>query len=261
MFSRIAVASWLLIFHLTLFAAAQAQTPHAYVLHLNGIGGERIMDRWLMRGLSQAGLNADYRIYDWTGDEAGMLALGDVKLHASESAKVAEMISDYRHAHPNDRIIITSHSAGAGIAAWALAQLPANVSIDTWIMLEPALSPKFDLSKALAHVTGKAYAFSSINDVIVLGAGTRLMGTVDRVNGDAAGLVGFSRPPNGDPAEYQKLISVPYDTSWMRFGNTGDHIGCMLRPFARNVIAPILIDGVVPKFPPLVPSTAPAPSN
>jgi pimeloyl-ACP methyl ester carboxylesterase len=252
-------AAFSLLLLIALAPPARAQT-RTYVLHLNGIGGERSPDRMLIQGLEQGGLDANCRIYDWTGDEAGMLALSDVKLHESESAKVAQMLQDYRSQHPTDRIILTSHSAGAGIAAWALARLPANVTIDTWVMLAPALSPEFDLSKALSHVTGKAYAFSSMNDVIVLGAGTKLMGTVDRVNTNAAGLVGFVRPKSADPAEYQKLVSVPYDTSWMRFGNMGEHIGPLMRPFARNVIAPLLIDGVLPTFPPLVPTTTPVAS-
>jgi pimeloyl-ACP methyl ester carboxylesterase len=239
-------------------SSAQAQATHTFVLHLNGIGGERSMDRWLVQGLAQGGLDAKYQIYDWTGDEAGMLALTDVKLHKAESAKVAQMITDDRRQHPADRFILTCHSGGAAIAAWALAQLPVDISIDTWVMLEPALSPEFDLSKALAHVTGKTYAFSSINDAIVLGAGTRLMGTMDRINTDAAGLVGFKRPPSGDRVEYEKLVNIRYDTAWMRFGDMGDHIGPLLRPFARNVIAPLLLDGVLPKFKPLVPATEPA---
>jgi hypothetical protein len=245
----------LIVAHLALATAATTQPTHTFVLHLNGIGGKRTMDRWLVEGLAQSPLEADYQIYDWTGDEQGMLSLTDVKLHKSESAKVAQMIVDYRLSHPNDRIILTSHSAGTGIAAWALAQLPAGVDVDTWVMLESALSPKFDLSKSLAHVTGKAYAFSSINDAIVLGAGTKLMGTVDRVETEAAGLVGFRKPTSGDPAQYQKLVNVTYDTTWMRFGNVGDHIGCMLPSFVRNVIAPTLVTGVVPTFPPLVPAT------
>lgn len=231
--------------------------PHTFLLHLNGIGGKRIMDRWLLEGLAQGGLEASYRIYDWTGDEEGMLALADVKLHQTESAKVAAMLADYHRDHPADRIILTSHSAGAGIAAWALSQLPAGTNIDTWLMLEPALSPQFDLSAALSHVNGRAYVFSSINDGIVLSAGTRLMGTVDRVQTDAAGFSGFVRPPQGDVRQYQKLISVPYDTAWLRLGNFGDHIGCMMRPFARAVIAPILIDGVIPKLPPITPTPSP----
>ena len=256
MFRNAATFPLVVLLAFTLAPIVHAQT-HTYVLHLNGIGGERSPDRMLIEGLEQGGLDADYRIYDWTGDEAGMLALSDVKLHESESAKVAQMLEDYRAQHPADRIILTSHSAGAGIAAWALAQLPPNVSVDTWIMLAPALSPNFDLSKALAHVTGKAYAFTSINDVIVLGAGTKLMGTVDRVKTNAAGLVGFVRPKSADPGQYEKLVNVPYDTSWMRFGNMGEHIGPLMRPFARHVIAPLLLNGVLPTFPPLVPTTQP----
>jgi pimeloyl-ACP methyl ester carboxylesterase len=257
MLRKVRTLSWALLIGLLLAASARAQA-HTYVLHLNGIGGERSIDRMLVQGLKQGGVEGDYRIYDWTGDESGMLALSDVKLHQSESAKVAAMLLDYRTGHPNDRIILTSHSAGAGIAAWALARLPADVSIDTWVMLAPALSPKFDLSQALAHVKGKAYAFTSMNDVIVLGAGTTLMGTVDRVKTDAAGRVGFTEPISADAVQYQKLVSVPYDMAWIRFGNVGDHIGPMMRPFARHVIAPTLLDGVVPTFPPLAPTTDPA---
>jgi hypothetical protein len=243
------------------FAPSARAQSHTYVLHLNGIGGERSPDRMLIEGLQQGDVDADYRIYNWTGTEEGMLALTDVKLHVAESAKVAEMIEEYRAQHPSDRIILTTHSAGAGIGAWALEQLPADVSVDTWVMLAPALSPAFDLSKALAHVKGRAYAFSSINDVIVLGAGTKLMGTVDRVKTEAAGMVGFRQPATADAAEYQKLVCVPYDTAWMRFGNMGEHIGSLMRPFARHVLAPLLRDGVLPTFPPLVPATAPSGSQ
>jgi hypothetical protein len=85
------------------------------------------------------------------------------------------------------------------------------------------------------------------------------MGTVDRVKTDAAGRVGFIRPDNASAEQYQKLVAVPYDSAWMRFDNFGDHIGPMMRPFAKHVIAPTLLDGVVPKFPPLLATTAPTP--
>ena len=40
--------------------------------------------------------------------------------------------------------------------------------------LAPALSPQYDLSKALAHVRDKAYVFSSVHDVYVLLASPRI---------------------------------------------------------------------------------------
>ncbi|MGN6507648.1 MAG: hypothetical protein ACTHM6_18985, partial [Tepidisphaeraceae bacterium] len=59
---------------------------------------------------------------------------------------------------------------------------------------------------------------------------------------DAAGYVGFTMPRTADAAEYAKLTQIPYDSRWMKLGNTGEHIGPMAMPFAAKVLAP-LIDG------------------
>src|SRR5207244_4975619 len=115
------------------------------------------------------------------------------------------MIAAAYRADPHRRIIITSHSAGTGIAVWALENLPDNVQIATLLMMQSALSPTYDLSKALAHVRGQAYSFWSILDPVV-GGGTKLLGTVDRVNTEAAGHVGFISPKSADPGQYQKLM-------------------------------------------------------
>jgi hypothetical protein len=42
--------------------------------------------------------------------------------------------------------------------------------------------------------------------------------------------------------QYDKLIQKTYDKEWMRYRNVGDHMGCMLRPFAKNVVAPLMIE-------------------
>src|SRR5207248_2090228 len=143
--------------------------------------------------------------------------------------------------------IITSHSAGTGIAVWALEKLPDDVQIDTLLMMQSALSPTYDLSKALAHVRGHAYSFWSNLDPVV-GGGTRLLGTVDGVNTEAAGHVGFRPPRTADAALYRKLMQFEYQESWMRFGDDGDHIGPMRRAFAKNMLAPLLINGQLPKI-------------
>ena len=66
----------------------------------------------------------------------------------------------------------------SGIAAWALEKLPDDIVIDNWVQMQSALSPDYDLSKALAHVR-HAYSFYSDLDAIVLGTGTRTVGTID----------------------------------------------------------------------------------
>jgi alpha-beta hydrolase superfamily lysophospholipase len=218
---------------------------HDYVLHLPGIGGLLRIDFLLTGGLREAGVDGQIDVYDWTAPNPGLIALGAFDRNHEEARKVARVIRDRLRDDPQARITITSHSGGAGIAVWALEELPDDVHIDTLLMLAPALSPRYDLSRALRHVD-RAYAFVSAHDPI-LGAGTRGFGTIDRVRTEAAGRVGFVMPEDAaDPAQYAKLKTFSYDPAWMRYGNIGDHIGPMMRPFARRVLGPLLLTGTLP---------------
>jgi len=219
-----------------------ADFSHTWLLHLPGIAGERRVDHNLVRGLHDGGWDGQETIYDWTEQDPGLDALRARKRNLEEAAKVAGLIEMRLRKDPKLQITLTSHSGGTGIAVWALEKLPNHVQVQTLVLMAPALSPTYDLSKALRHVRGKAYVFYSENDTVVLGVGTRLFGTIDGVNTPAAGLVGFKRPESADAPQYDKLVQKPYDKGWMIFGNIGDHIGCMSRPFAQNVIAPILIE-------------------
>jgi pimeloyl-ACP methyl ester carboxylesterase len=198
----------------------------------------------MVRGLAQAGINeSSVTIYDWTCSDPGLNALLSRQRNQREAQAIADVLTGQFRTHPEIPICITAHSGGAGLAVWALEKLPADVRVRTLVLLAPALSPGYDLSAALAHVTGRAYAFTSVYDSIVLGAGTRLLGTIDGVYTDAAGRVGFAVPPGADAmAQYAKLVAMPYDEHYMRYGNIGDHVGTMMSPFARAVLAPLLLD-------------------
>ena len=52
------------------------------------------------------------------------------------------------------------------MAIWVLEKLPDDVHVDTLVMLACAMSPQYDLSPALRHVSGKAYVFVSPLDPI-----------------------------------------------------------------------------------------------
>ena len=153
------------------------------------------------------------------------------------------MLLAERRDHPGSRITVTAHSAGSGIIAWALEQLPDDVTIDSLILLAPALSPGYDLSRALTHVRERAFVFFSPHDSTVLGFGTRMFGTVDGPKVDASGRVGFTMPPGADANQYAKLVQIPYRVAWARLDNIGDHIGTMERAFAREVLAPVVLRG------------------
>ena len=222
--------------------------PRPYLLHLPGIGGERSIDQTLTQGLVQGGVDADVEIYDWTSTDVGLSALHATQRHRNEAQVVAEKITRRFRADPRTRIYLSGHSGGTGIALWALERLPSDVKVESLLMLASAMSPTYDLSPALRHVRGKAYALYSPYDP-VLGIGTRMFGTIDGVKTDAAGRIGFTKPPNAMyPRQYEKLVSIGFDPAWIRLSNIGDHVGPMMRPFAREVLAPLLRTGVLREF-------------
>jgi hypothetical protein len=230
-----------------LFAAPATQP---LLIHVPGIGGHLPLDDHLVMGLKDGEIEGWIEIHDWTGPDRGLAALLQTNRHEEQSTLLAKLITDKVRKYPNVRITITSHSGGCGIAAWALEKLPDDIVIDTWVQMQSALSPEYDLSKALAHVR-RAYSFRSDLDTVVLGTGTKALGTIDGEKSESAGKVGYTMPESADAQQYKKLTQFAYDESWMRFDDIGDHIGPMTYRFARFMIAPLLKTGNLPKAPPL----------
>lgn len=243
----------------TTTAPATAPIAPPYLLHLPGIAGEKAIDRRFVAGIEDGGFHGPIDVYDWTENDPGIPALLGYQRNHKEAKLIAERLARRRAAHPREKMYLTSHSGGGALAVWALEDLPPGVMIDDLVMMSPALSPTYDLTAALRHVKGHVYVFSSLADLLVLGTGTRLFGTMDGVKTDAAGRVGFTRPPDGDPAQYKKLIPMPYDPGWMKYGDMADHIGGMTRSFGKNVIAPLLLQGKMPAVE--MPTTAQTPTG
>jgi hypothetical protein len=217
-----------------------------YHLHLPGIGGESIIHQWWCREIHAAGPTTRSDLYDWTGRRWPITVLQSVARNKDASWRVAEQITKLRRAHPDARIVISSESGGAGPTVWALEDLPADVFVDSVVLIAPALSPDFDLSNALRHVRGKAYAFVSADDNFILAWGTRTYGTIDGKNVDAAGHVGFVKPEHADETQYAKLAQIHHQSAWSKYWNFGGHGGAMSPMFAKYVIAPLIARGEVP---------------
>ena len=210
-------------------AAAENATPAVaapipFLVHINGIGGQRSIDRMLVSGLEQGGFRAERQFFDWTEGQIGLVALQGYDKHKVQARKLADLILEQWKADPKRPLYITAHSGGAGIAAFALELLPDDVKIERVV-------------------------FSSPLDAVVLSTGTKLFGTIDGIRGEAAGFSGFVRPEKcEDPTQYVKLLAQPYQRTWFtKYGNAGSHI-CAMRPkFARDYVAPILLTGALPE--------------
>lgn len=236
--------------------APPSPPPPPLLIHLPGVSGPTSFDRRYVAMLRQELPQVEVAMYDWTAGDPGMDALHAYRRNHEEAEKLAGQLAERYRADPRLKIYLTGHSGGTAIAVWLLEKLPPEVRVQSVLLLAPALSPEYDLTAALRHVAGRVYAFTSPADNIVLGAGTRLFGTMDGVRTDAAGRVGFVRPFGADPGEYQKLIAQPYQDQWMRLGNIGDHIGVLTIPFARQVLLPLLIP-TMPTTPSGTPTVTP----
>ena len=216
--------------------------PKPLLVHLPGIAGDMPIERSYMSALKVGGFDADVRLYDWTGDNWWFQALRAYDDNRQAARHLAEELTTFARANPDRPIFISSDSGGAGPAVWALEALPADVMVQSVVLICPALSPDYDLSGALMRVRGQMLAFHSPRDAFVLGWGTSTWGTIDRKRVAAAGYGGFMLPRGArDAGQYRKLKSIPYEPAWWgKFNHPGDHTGAMGSRFASGYIAPLL---------------------
>ena len=215
--------------------------PQPYLVHFPGIGGEAWFHRSFVRALHAGGFDAEGDVMDWTKNRFPIRALQARDDNQETARRFADDLT--KRARAGQPIYVTSESGGAAIAAWVLEALPDDVQVEAVVMLGPALSKDYDLTPALRHVRGNAYAFTSPYDKWVLSLGTSIFGTMDGVYEPAAGCVGFVKPPGGDAAQYAKLVQRKYEENWLwTYGRFGGHLDVLSVRFASGYIAPLLIE-------------------
>ena len=219
------------------------------VFILPGIEGEGRLNHAVAAGLKRGGVPYAVEIFDW-GAPGGVLSwhrnLTDYQRNQSQARRLAGHILDYWTRNPELPVHLVAHSGGAGIALMALAALPADVRIETVILLGPAVSPTYDLRVALGRTQRGIWNFYSHTDVAFLGAGTTVFGTIDRQHVRAAGAVGFTMPekigPEGCVAYERLLHQRPYRAEMARVGHPGSHIGWASQAFVQHYLVPIVMD-------------------
>lgn len=210
----------------------------------DGVGGFNVCGMALAKVAREAGLPLDIQVVRWGHGVGRWYAdLSKTANQQAQAERVAKTIRLHRTLRPRDPVFLVGKSGGCAVLVKALEQ-PSGAKVERLILLAPALSPSYDLTRALNNVINEAVVFWSPLDVLILGVGTRLFGTSDRVRGWGAGLVGFRRPSATDPPErieaYKKLRQVRWSPRMSATGNLGGHLGTDSPLFLKRYVLPLL---------------------
>ncbi len=219
---------------------------HGLVVSLDGVGGYNWGTRWLRQGLDDGGVEAAICIYDWSKGPGGMFVgdLMDRSRNRAVAQDLAGTVATYVAAMPERPVTLIGHSGGAAVVVWALEAMPERCRVDRVILLAPALAPDYDLSPALARVAKRMHVMYSPADVGLMAAGTTVFGTMEGKHSVSAGLVGFEMPEAPtDRAQYTKVRQMKWTLDLaMKSWHLGGHMGWTTTRFARDFLAPILLD-------------------
>jgi pimeloyl-ACP methyl ester carboxylesterase len=202
-----------------------------------GVAGNIGYDR-LLSGLASAGIDRRVEIDSW-GAPAILLFLNfqTTSIHQAAEKALAQRIEQIADDHRGLPIDLIGHSAGCGVILGALPQLPPGLQVRTVILLAPSVSPTYDVAPSLPHVSDHVHVFFSPYDRFFLSWRTSTFGTYDNIRTRAAGNSGFAGPSAASPI----LIQHPYDPAWKSLGNDGSHTGTLAQPFAKSILAPLLM--------------------
>ena len=233
-------------FHLPL--AVTTRLEHGLVIILPGIEGCSSINDSIARGLVAGQLSHAIRIIDWRRFRPwNPMQLAMERHNRTQARVVAEVITDYRRNFPGQPVHLIGHSAGAGMALFALEQLPAGHSVTTVTLMAAAVSRKFDIVRLLDRTRIGIWNFYSPLDLPAVGLGTMLFGTMDRRHGVSAGALGFklanesTQSAENSAVARLKLHQIRFRPNMMKCWNFGGHFGSTNAAFVRQHIAPILL--------------------
>ncbi len=202
--------------------ASPEEYDNGLVLVLPGVGGGA-MTTTVYDGLEAGGVDYAIEMVSWTSPWGVLDSLQNEERNRREAQKIADRVVAYQAEFPGRPVFLVGHSGGGGIAVWTAEALPEDCMVDGIVLVAPALSPTYDLTGALSRSRGGLVNFHSELDWIILGAGTRAHGTIDRQYVDSAGMVGFvETDPSGNA--YPRFYQVPWTVHSIEKGHLGGHV-------------------------------------
>ncbi len=205
---------------------------------VDGVGWEvqRAVD-----GLRDAGVTAQIRIFDWQAPLDPLENLTDEVRNRRLAEGVAAELRAFRRARPGAPIDLVGYSGGGGMALFAAEALPDQVTIRRIVLVHAAVSPRYDLTRALAQVELELVNFYSARDWLILGVGTTLLGTIDRAYSAAAGQAGFDVEAAVPRPEQRGLVrQVEWTRTMITAGHWGGHLSIGAYEWNRRFVAPLV---------------------
>jgi pimeloyl-ACP methyl ester carboxylesterase len=224
---------------------ADQEAARGIVIVIGGVGGLDLLSNNAHVVLPKAGVKHEIREFCWThGKGKPFKDLQDSANLKAKAEELAEFIRRVKAENPGRIIILLAKSGGTGVALAAAELLPANM-LERIILLSAAVSPTYDLRRALQATRAEIVSFHSPYDQFILNFGTRQFGTIDRVYGPSAGLRGFRLPATNqlsesDRALYRRVVQVPWSSRMLLELNNGSHLGTSLPGFLAAEVAPWL---------------------
>ena len=213
-----------------------------------GVGGFDLCGTALRYVMGAQGQQYAFHNFPWGHGLGRWFAdLTDVNNRDAKAAQLADAVRQFKSWKRNVPVFLVGKSGGSGLVVKALERLEER-SVERAILLAPALSPDYDLSAALRALSHDMIVFWSPLDVFLLGLGTHVFGTADRIRTASAGLVGFRVPTlpasTPDAAQhdfpYAKLRQVKWSVRMVAAGHLGGHFGADSPVFLRNYVVPLL---------------------
>lgn len=208
-------------------------------LILGGIEGPSQYSVAMVRGVLASGYGGAVVRVDWNRGLLLVRLLRNLmsrRHHERQSDRLVEKIVRHRAACPESPVCLLAQSGGCWIVVRALEKLPAGVTVRAAVLLCPAISTRHDLSEAALRCDGALVSVRGPCDLFLLGIGTTLFGTSDRVHGPAAGWIGWRVHP-------ERLVDLRWHPRWLRYGYWGSHVTTSAVGFIAHVIAPYFKGG------------------
>lgn len=221
-----------------------AKLEHGLVLVLPGIAAGPTDTDTLVPTLRDSVLPWGISYYDWPGMVPGSAYALDQEMSREKAREIAGWIHDYRRDYPERPVFVVGHSGGAAIAVFVAEEINPDEPLAGLVVLATPLSPRYDLTRALAGAGGRMLSCYSpedgLLDFLVL-VGRNFDGTREK----PAGEVGFELPGQADVRRvnaFRGLSQLRWDDTMRAYNHDGGHEGWTRPAWVRKFLVPRLLD-------------------